>query len=96
MSSHCSPRIAIANCEQWYIIFCIFPIFLNKLETTLGTRDFFSAVFGFFQVFIVTRAKSFSRGLAARGFGLRPKMCRPSANTENSRRTREKPLGQGK
>ena len=25
-------------------------------------------------------------------FGLRPKMCRPSANTENSRRTREKPL----
>ena len=23
---------------------------------------------------------------------LRPKMCRPSANTENSRRTREKPL----
>ena len=33
MSSHCSPRIAIANCEQWYIIFCIFSIFLNKLET---------------------------------------------------------------
>ena len=31
--SHCSPRIAIANCEQWYIIFCIFSIFLNKLET---------------------------------------------------------------
>ena len=29
---------------------------------------------------------------AARGFGLRPKMYRPSANTENSRRTREKPL----
>ena len=27
-----------------------------------------------------------------RGFGLRPKMCQPSANTENSRRTREKPL----
>ena len=25
------------------------------------------------------------------GFGQRPKMCRPSANTENSRRTREKP-----
>ena len=24
----------------------------------------------------------------ARGFGLRPKMCRPSANTENSRRMR--------
>ena len=30
--------------------------------------------------------------VAARGFGLRPKTCRPSANTENSRRTREKPL----
>ena len=29
---------------------------------------------------------------AARGFGQRPKMCRPSANTENFRRTREKPL----
>ena len=28
----------------------------------------------------------------SRGFGLRPKMCRPSANNENSRRTREKPL----
>ena len=26
------------------------------------------------------------------GFGLRSKMCRPSANTENSRRKREKPL----
>ena len=54
---------------------------------TLGARDFSSAVSGFCQVFIVTRAKSFSRG-----FGLRPKMCRPSANTENYRRTREKPL----
>ena len=38
--------------------------------TTLGARDFFSAVSGFCQV----------------------KMCRPSANTENSRRTRKKPL----
>ena len=28
----------------------------------------------------------------SRGFGLRPKMCRPSANNENSHRTREKPL----
>ena len=28
----------------------------------------------------------------ARGFGLRPKMCRPSANTENFLRTREKSL----
>ena len=48
---------------------------------TLGARDFSSAVSGFCQVFIVTR-----------GFGLRSKMCRPSANTENFRRTREKPL----
>ena len=52
---------------------------------TLGARDFSSAVSCFCQVFIVTRA-------FIRGFGLRPKMCRPSANTENSRRTREKPL----
>ena len=44
------------------------------ISTTLGARDFSSAVSGFCQVFIVTRAKSFSRG-----FGLRPKMCRPSA-----------------
>ena len=44
---------------------------------TLGARDFSSSVSGFCQVFIVTR-------FAARGFGLRPKMCRPSANTENS------------
>ena len=51
---------------------------------TLGARDFSSAVSCFCQVF--------SRGVAARGFGLRPKMCRPSANTENSHRTREKPL----
>ena len=40
-----------------------------------------SAVSGFCQVLIV-----------ACGFGLRPKMCRPSGNTENSRGTREKPL----
>ena len=32
----------------------------------------------------------FYRGFAARSFGLRPKMCRPSATSENSRRTREK------
>ena len=54
-------------------------------EVTLGARDFSSVVSGFCQVFIVTR-------FAARGFGLRPKMCRPSANTENSHRTQEKPL----
>ena len=42
--------------------------------------------------FISRRFLSFSRGFATRGFGLRPKICRPSANTENSRRTREKPL----
>ena len=34
----------------------------------------------------------FSRGFAARSFGLRRKMCRPSTNTENSHRTREEPL----
>ena len=34
----------------------------------------------------------FPVSVAARGFGLLPEMCRPSANTENSRRTREKPL----
>ena len=50
-------------------------------RTTLGARDFPGAVSGFCQVLIVTPAKS-----------LRPKMCQSSANTENSRRTREKPL----
>ena len=34
----------------------------------------------------------FSCAFAACGFGPRPKMCRPSADTENFRRTREKPL----
>ena len=48
---------------------------------TLGARDFSSAVSSFCQVFIATC-------FAARGFGLRPKMCRPSASAENSRRTR--------
>ena len=68
---------------QLSIVFYLFcPIW-----PTLGARDFSSAVSGFCQVFIVTRAKSFSRG-----FGLRPKTCRPSADTETSRRTREKPL----
>ena len=66
-------------------------LFLCSLcrRRTLGARDFSSAVSGFCQVFIVTRAKS---GFVAREFGLRPKICRPSANTENSRCTREKPL----
>ena len=60
--------------------------FLNpeRKSCTPGARDFPSAVSGFCQVFIVS--------FAPRGFGLRPKICRPSANTENSRRTREKPL----
>ena len=62
--------------------------FVCARSITLGARDFASAVSGFCQVFIVIRAKSF----AARGVGLRPKMCRPSANTQNSHRTREKPL----
>ena len=48
------------------------------VTVTLGARDFSSAVSCSCQVFKVTR--------------LRPKMCRPSANTENSYRTREKPL----
>ena len=61
-------------------------------QGTLDARDFSSAVSGFCQVFIVARAKFFFSRLRRRGFGLRPKMCRPSANTENSRRTREKPL----
>ena len=47
-----------------------------RVLITLGARDFSSAVSGFCQVFIVTRAK----------------MCRPSANNKNSRHTREKPL----
>ena len=78
--------------------YCIFQLKMEKknylpsvvfiavmlVGPTLGARDFSSAVSGFCQVFIVTR---FSRG-----FGLGPKTCRPSANTENSRRTREKPL----
>ena len=51
----------------------------NKRDVTLSGRDFSSAASGFCQVFIVTR-------------GLWPKMCQPLANTENSRRTREKPL----
>ena len=60
---------------------------LREVGSTLGARDFSSAASGFCQVFMETRANSFSRG-----FSLRPKMCWPSANTENSRRTREKPL----
>ena len=50
---------------------------------TLGARDFPSAVSGFCQVFIVTRA-FFPQ--------LRRSWLRPSANTENSHRTREKLL----
>ena len=61
-------------------------------QGTLDAWDFSSAVSGFCQVFIVTLAKNFFSRLRRRGFGLRPKMCWPSANTENSRRTREKPL----
>ena len=49
----------------------------------LGARDFSSAVSGFCQVFIVTRAPREKKA---------PKMCWSSANTENSRRKREKPL----
>ena len=61
--------------------------------STLGARDFSSAVSGFCQVFIVTLYSDF----AARGLGLQ---CRAednyvslhSANTKNSRRAQEKPL----
>ena len=49
----------------------------------VGGRDFSSAVFGFCLVF-----NSDPRGK-------RPKMCRLSANTENSRRSGEKPLVAG-
>ena len=49
----------------------------SQVASTLGARDFSSAVSGFCQVFIVTLCRSW---------------LRPSANTENSRRTREKPL----
>ena len=52
-----------------------------KQLSTLGARDFSSAVSGLFQVFIVTRAKSF----AALGFGLRPKMCGPLIPTEREK-----------
>ena len=62
--------------------------FSDSSLLTLGARDFSSAVSGFCQVFIVTRAKSgfFSR--------LRPTAEDVSAfaSTENSRRAREKPL----
>ena len=50
---------------------------------TLGARDFSSAVFGFCQFFIVNRAKSFSRGFAARGFGLRPTPKIPATRKKN-------------
>ena len=50
----------------------------NSPDLTLVARDFSSAVSGF------------CRGFAARS--LWPKTCRPSADTEDSRRTREKPL----
>ena len=56
---------------------------------TLGATDFSSAVSGFCQVFIVTRAKASGAEFFSR---LRRSWLRPSANTENSRRTREKPL----
>ena len=53
-------------------------IVILQVMNTLGARDFSSMVSSFCQVFTVTH--------------LQPKMCRPSANTENSHRTREKPL----
>ena len=63
---------------------------LNK-KCTLGAqsaRDVSNAVSGFCQVFIY----SDPREMFSRGFGPRPKMCRPLAETENFRRGRENPL----
>ena len=61
---------------------------------------FFSIIFCHLPVVVYILTSTASRSLpwvpetflARFGFGLRPKTCRPSANTENSRRTREKPL----
>ena len=47
----------------------------NHVKHTLGARDFSSAVPGFCQVFIATRA--------ARGFGLRPTLKIPAAREKN-------------
>ena len=79
------------NWEQKWII-CILSLYtVTYLPTsnnqrlrsagTLGARDFSGAVSGFCQVFIVWPARR-----------LRRSWLRPSANTENSRRTREPPL----
>ena len=73
-------------CQRSYLL-CLHILSLSASNYTLGARDFSSAVSGLCQVFIVFLAAS-----PARGFGLRPKMCRPSANTENFLRTREKSL----
>ena len=43
-SSHCSPRIAEANCEQWYIIFCISSIFLINLKLETSYKHFSSSI----------------------------------------------------
>ena len=64
-----------------------------------------SLCFGSFQLFLVCHDTAFlfsTRAMTALGWLpnahrdmiilVRPKMCRPSANNENSRRTREKPL----
>ena len=57
------------------------PIVFSRMlhvSITLGARDFSSAVSGFCQVFIVIRAKRFSRG-----FGLRPTSKIPAASEKN-------------
>ena len=62
---------------------------LNK-KCTLGAqsaRDVTRFPVSVKSLYIVTRVKCFSRG-----FGHRPKMCRPLAETENFRRGRENPL----
>ena len=78
-SSLRAPRVSVAPKTP-------FPFASNACHAgywtyTLGARDFSSAVSALFTN-KVTCAKSFSRGFAACGFGLGPKMCRPSANTE--------------
>ena len=89
------------------VVIKIFCIYKTRWKLTLGARDFSSAVSGFCQVFIVTRAKikplffftkfcdilSFHYPGYQRFFSRRRRSwLRPSANTETSRCKREKPL----
>ena len=64
------------------------------MKITTRADHVFIAQFNFRSIVILITlgARDFSNAVSGRGFGLRPKTCRPSANTENSRRKREKPL----